>query len=67
MPFIGGGDRNSMVTKTLSRFLERRLGTVDLIGEAGSCFLIDAGNSFHKAVYGSDRAIVHFNFAIDDS
>lgn len=67
IPWLGGGDRYSFLTRMFAGFLESMLGTVDLVGEAGACFLVDAGNSFHRAVYGLDRAMIHFNFAIDES
>ena len=45
--------------------MEKLNGTYDLIGNAGTSFLIDAGNAFHKAVYGENRSIIHFNFAVN--
>lgn len=67
IPVLGGSNRYSFVTRKIAQVLEKIMGADDLVGERGTCFLLDAGNSFHKAVYGEDRAMIHFNFAIDKS
>ena len=67
IPLVGSSRRYSIMTRYIAKLLEKLLGSVDLIGESGTCFVMDAGNTFHKAVYGEDRAMIHFNFAIDES
>ena len=34
-----------------------------MIGKKGDIFIFDAGNGIHRAVYGNDRIVLHFNFA----
>jgi hypothetical protein len=35
----------------------------DIYGKKGEVFIFDAGNGLHKGIYGSDRYILHLNFA----
>ena len=65
IPKIGSSNRYSKLNRLKTKALEKLNGTYDLIGNAGTSFLIDAGNAFHKAVYGENRSIIHFNFAVN--
>ena len=67
VPKIGSNNRFSKLNKLKAKALEKLNGTDDLIGNTGTSFLIDAGNALHKAVYGENRSIIHFNFAVNFS
>lgn len=65
IPRIGSSNRFSKLNALRIKALEKLNGSYDLIGNAGTSFLIDAGNAFHKAIYGENRSIIHFNFAVN--
>ena len=65
IPRIGSNNRFSKLNVIRTNVLERLNGSYDLIGNIGTSFLIDAGNAFHKAIYGENRSIIHFNFAVN--
>jgi len=34
-----------------------------MVGKKGDIYIFDAGNGLHRAIYGDDRYLLHFNFA----
>jgi hypothetical protein len=61
--FLQNHNRNSSKFKEKAKKLSKKNAVSKLIGNSGDVFLFDAGNGLHKGFYGSDRGMIHLNFA----
>jgi hypothetical protein len=75
MEYIKKSQKNAWVFKNITRegykfkkkindeLNKKDIDIFKMIGKKGDVFIFDAGNGLHRAVYGDDRYILHFNFA----
>jgi hypothetical protein len=61
--FFQNHNRKSIKFMKKSKQLSEKNTVSKIVGNSGDVFLFDAGNGVHKGCYGSDRAMIHLNFA----
>jgi hypothetical protein len=61
--FVPAIRRDSQFFRRRVQRIQKNLQSKDIIGKQGECFIFDAGNCLHKAVYGSNRFAINMIFA----